>query len=78
MGKPYCTAIVLAGGRGSRMGTDIHKQYLLMAGKPVLFYSLKTFQDSELIEEIILVAGAGEEDYCRKNFVEKYRICLYP
>ena len=74
MGKPYCTAIVLAGGRGSRMGTDIHKQYLLMAGKPVLFYSLKTFQDSELIEEIILVAGAGEEVYCRKNFVEKYRL----
>lgn len=72
MEKPYCTAIVLAGGRGSRMGTDVHKQYLQMAGKPVLFYSLKTFQDSDLMEEIILVAGAGEEDYCRKNFVEKY------
>lgn len=72
MEKPYCTAIVLAGGRGSRMRTDVHKQYLQMAGKPVLFYSLKTFQDSDLMEEIILVAGAGEEDYCRKNFVEKY------
>lgn len=72
MEKPYCTAIVLAGGRGSRMRTDVHKQYLQMAGTPVLFYSLKTFQDSDLMEEIILVAGAGEEDYCRKNFVEKY------
>lgn len=72
MEKPYCTAIVLAGGRGSRRRTDVHKQYLQMAGKPVLFYSLKTFQDSDLMEEIILVAGAGEEDYCRKNFVEKY------
>lgn len=72
MGKPYCAAIVLAGGKGSRMGTSIHKQYLMMAGTPVLFYSLKAFQDSDLIDEIFLVAGAGEEEYCRKNFVEKY------
>ena len=74
MEKPYCTAIVLAGGRGSRMGTDIHKQYLLLAGRPVLFYSLDVFQKSGLIDEIVLVAGDGEEEYCRKNFVEKYHL----
>lgn len=74
MEKPHCTAIVLAGGRGSRMGTEVHKQYLLLAGRPVLFYSLKAFQDSDKIEEIILVAGDGEEEYCRMNFVEKYSL----
>ena len=74
MEKKFCTAIVLAGGSGKRMGTKVHKQYLLMGGRPVLYYSLKAFQDSELIDEIILVAGRGEEEYCREQIVEKYKI----
>lgn len=72
--KEYCTAIVLAAGSGKRMGTKVHKQYLLMGGKPVLYYSLRAFQESKRIDEIILVCGAGEEDYCRKDIVEKYGI----
>ncbi len=72
--KEYCTAVVLAAGSGKRMGTKVHKQYLLMGGKPVLYYSLRAFQDSKRIDEIILVCGAGEEDYCRKDIVEKYGI----
>ncbi len=74
MEKSYCTAIVLAAGRGNRMGTEVHKQYLLLAGKPIVCYSLQVFQDSDMIDEIILVTGEGEEDYCRKNFVEKYGV----
>lgn len=70
--KSYCTAIVLAAGRGSRMGTKIHKQYLLLNGRPVLYYSLDVFQKSAVINEIILVTGAGEEDYCRSGIIEKY------
>lgn len=72
--KEYCTAIVLAAGSGKRMGTKVHKQYLLMGGKPVLYYSLRAFEDSKRIDEIILVCGAGEEDYCREEIVEKYGI----
>ena len=74
MEKKYCTAVVLAAGSGRRMGAKVHKQYLLLDGKPVLYYSLKTFQESELIERIILVSGRGEEDWCRKNIVEKYAL----
>ena len=65
---------MLAAGSGKRMGTKVHKQYLLMGGKPVLYYSLRAFEDSKRIDEIILVCGAGEEDYCRKEIVEKYGI----
>ena len=72
MEKTYCTAVVLAAGSGKRMGTKVHKQYLLMGGKPVLYYSLNTFQESPLIDEIILVCGSGEEEYCRCEIVEKY------
>lgn len=74
MDKQYCTAIVLAGGSGKRMGTKVHKQYLLLGEKPVLYYSLQAFEDSDLIDEIILVTGSGEEDYCRKEIVEKYSL----
>lgn len=74
MRKEHCTAIVLAAGQGKRMGTKIHKQYLLLDGKPVLYYSLKAFQDSEIIDEIILVTGTGEEEYCRENIVIRFGI----
>lgn len=72
MEKEYCTAVVLAAGSGRRMGTKVHKQYLLMGGKPVLFYSLNAFQRSKYIDEIVLVTGAGEEEYCRTSIVERY------
>ena len=39
-------AIVLAAGRGSRMQSKIQKQYLLLKEKPVLYYSLKAFEES--------------------------------
>ena len=70
--KKPCTAVVLAAGQGRRMGTKIQKQYLLLAGKPVLYYSLDTFQKSELIDEICIVTGAGDEEYCRQEIVERY------
>lgn len=74
MGKAYCTAIVLAAGQGKRMGTKVHKQYLELAGRPILYYSLKAFEESAVIDEILLITGAGEEDYCRREIVDKYKI----
>ena len=43
-----------------------------MGGRPVLYYSLKAFEDSDLIDEVILVTGSGEEEYCRKEIIDKY------
>ena len=72
MQKKKCTAIVLAAGQGKRMGTKVQKQYLEIQGKPVLYYSLNTFQQSDIIDEIILVVGENQEEYCKKEFVDKY------
>lgn len=71
MMKKKCAAVVLAGGRGKRMNADTAKQYLLLSGKPILYYSLKAFEDS-FIDEIILVTGKGEITYCQTEIVEKY------
>lgn len=70
--KKKCTAVVLAAGQGKRMGTKIQKQYLLMAGKPVLYYSLSAFEKSEIIDEIYLVTGKGDEEFCREQIVDRY------
>ena len=65
------TAIVLAAGSGKRMQTKVHKQYLDLLGKPVLYYALKAFEDSA-VDEIILVTGKGEISYCQTEIVDRY------
>lgn len=65
-------AVVLAGGRGKRMGTTLAKQYLMLQGRPVLWYSLQAMERSGRIDEVILVAGKGQIPYCRQEIVEKY------
>lgn len=67
------TAIVLAAGSGKRMKSAVHKQYMMLAGKPVLYYALKTFDESA-VTDIVLVTGAGEIRYCEQEIVEKYKI----
>ena len=66
-------AIVLSAGRGTRMQSDIPKQYMPLIDKPVLYYSLKAFQDSS-VSSIILVTGKEDVEFCQKEIVEKYNI----
>lgn len=65
-------AVLLAAGQGRRMNSPVQKQYLLIKGKPLLYYSLKAFQDAEWIDGIVLVVGKGEISYCRQEIIEKY------
>lgn len=68
--RAYCTAVVLAAGRGTRMGTSTAKQYLEIAGKPVLARALDAFQSSPLIDAVILVTDQAHMEYCRAQIVE--------
>jgi 2-C-methyl-D-erythritol 4-phosphate cytidylyltransferase len=67
------TAIVLAAGQGKRMNSTVAKQFLTLCDKPVIYYSLKAFEES-MVNEIILVTGEDQVDYCKKEIVEKYSI----
>lgn len=73
--KKPCTAVVLAAGSGSRMKADRAKQYLLLEGKPLIWYALEAVEQSKIIDDCILVTGAGELEYVRKEIVEKYGFC---
>ncbi len=63
--------IVLAGGKGSRMQSDVPKQYMELLGKPLLYYALKAFEDSD-VEQVVLVTAEGDEEYCKKELVERF------
>ena len=65
------TAIVLSGGTGKRMNSDIPKQYMMLKDKPVLAHSLLAFEKSP-VDDVVIVCGAGDEKYIIKEFVEKY------
>ena len=71
MKKEKTAAVVLAAGRGTRMHSDVPKQYMLLEGRPLICYALKVFQDS-FIDEIVLVTEAGEEARCRQEIVEAF------
>ena len=72
-------AIVLSGGKGTRMGAAIPKQYLEVLGQPVIYYSLKAVQESPLIDRIIVVVSREYEDYIKElmnknNITKAYAI----
>lgn len=73
MEKKHYTAIVLAAGSGRRMNSKIPKQFLKLNGYPMLYYSLKAFELSP-VDDIILVTGAEDVEYCQKEIVQAYGI----
>ncbi len=68
------SAIVLAAGHGRRMKNDgIAKQFMDLNGFPILFFSLKAFEDSK-VDNIIIVTGEDMTEYVKCEIVDKYSI----
>lgn len=55
--KPICTAVIVAAGKGKRMGTELSKQFLPLCGKEILAHTVEKFEKAEKIRDIILVTG---------------------
>ncbi len=66
--KSRIGAIVLAGGKGSRMESDIQKQYMMLNGRPLITYALDAFEAS-LADDIVLVTGEEDVEYVRTEIV---------
>ena len=58
--------IIVAGGKGLRMGSDIPKQFLPVGGRPVLMRTLERFHDYSTDLQIILVLPKAQQDYWRE------------
>lgn len=66
------TAIIVAGGKGKRMGQPINKQFIKIQGKEILARTIEVFQNMDEIDEIVVVCAEDEMEYCRKNIMLEY------
>ncbi len=72
-------AIVVAGGKGERMGTAVPKQFLPMGGQPVLMHTIRAFAEADVAVGIIVVLpeechGHWDELCLRHGFSVPYRL----
>jgi len=63
------SAIIVAAGRGARMHSDTRKQYLQVAGRPVLVHTLLKFDVCPLIDHICMVLPDDDLDFCRRRLL---------
>lgn len=68
------SAIILAGGRGKRMGSNMSKQFIHINDKPIIYYTLKRFIECEFIDKVVLVLPKDEIDYCKSEVLDKYSL----
>ncbi|NMA68135.1 MAG: 2-C-methyl-D-erythritol 4-phosphate cytidylyltransferase [Desulfitobacterium sp.] len=52
--------VIPAAGQGKRMGAPINKQFLLLAGRPILSHTLDIFEESDYVEEIVIVCSQAD------------------
>lgn len=69
-------AIILAGGTGTRLGTDIPKQYIEVLGKPIISYCLDKFEKHSHIDKIVIVASEMWHDYIT-TCIQKYCVTKF-
>lgn len=69
------TAIIVAGGKGERMNAEIPKQFLELAGKPILMRTLEKFHEFSPEMDLVLVLPASQIDFW-KNLCKKFHFLL--
>ncbi|OFY87711.1 MAG: 2-C-methyl-D-erythritol 4-phosphate cytidylyltransferase [Bacteroidetes bacterium RIFCSPLOWO2_12_FULL_31_6] len=70
-------AIIVAGGKGERMGTEVPKQFLELAGKPILMHTIEKFFKTFPIVEIIVALPENQFDFW-KELCCKYKFTSIP
>jgi 2-C-methyl-D-erythritol 4-phosphate cytidylyltransferase len=74
----HVVALIPAAGMGKRMAAGFNKQYMMLAGKPILAHTLDLFEKAPFVHAIYVIVPADEIPYCRENVVERYgfqKIC---
>jgi len=65
--------VIAAAGKGSRMKSGINKQYMLLNSRPILSYSLDFFEKLDIVEQIVVVTGEHELDYCEQEVIKRFK-----
>ena len=61
-------ALIPAAGSGARMGTDLPKQYLQLAGKPLLYHALNGLCGNRAIKRVFVVLAQGDKRYAQVDW----------
>ena len=67
-------ALIVAAGKGERMRGRVKKQFIPLKGMPLLYYTLKAFEEFEGIENMYLVLDEADFEYCAREIIQKYGI----
>lgn len=71
------SAIIVAAGKGTRMGPNVDKLFLEVAGQSILVHTWKRFEESDAFDEIVIVVRGGMENEVKQlgiNFKKKYKV----
>lgn len=66
------TAVIVAGGKGTRMGADKNKVFLTILDKEVLYYTINAFEKNDNISDIVIVTAKDDIEKCRE-LAAKYK-----
>lgn len=65
-------ALIVAGGKGKRVGRDISKQFICINNKPIIWYTIKAFENCEHIDGIVIVISKDDMKYFNENILKVY------
>lgn len=71
--KERCCVIIVAGGKGNRMGSGEVKQFINLNNKPILAHTIDKFEENKNINDIIIVIGKDQKEYCKSNIIQRYK-----
>jgi 2-C-methyl-D-erythritol 4-phosphate cytidylyltransferase len=66
------SVVIVAGGKGKRMGQGVNKQYLKLGEMEVLAVAIEAFNRVDSVDEIIVVTSEQEIEFCSENIIKKY------
>ncbi len=65
-------AVITAAGKGTRLKSNISKQFLSIYNKPILAHTIESFEKSKKVDEIFITVAKDYLDYCKEEIIEKY------
>lgn len=69
----FVSVIIPAAGKGQRFGSRLNKQFVELKGRPILYYTIRQFQISAIIDEIVLVVPESWLSEISSIFIEQYQ-----
>ena len=68
--QTFCSAIIVAAGKSRRMESMVNKVYIDLNGKKAIIRTLEAFQESSMINEIMLVVNEKDIEYCKSKVID--------